>query len=163
MADNSERKVVQRRDPETGRFTGEFAFAPPELPPAAEPPPLPSAMTDADRQFMADARNEPPPLPEVVPKGPEAEEDVAAAVEGAVAGAAAGPGGAVLGGAAGFLISKATSQQPRPIGTLEGTATTTRDDSGQVLKDMLALQQQVARIGTPVKDAVITTPAGSRM
>ena len=176
MADNpnANRKVEQRRN-EQGQYTGEFFFSePPPLPdpgefygthPGAKPPPLPPAQDERDAAFMA-RNTEPPPLPPA-----EEEEDagigeaIGAAQTGAKAGGMlGGPLGAVAGGAAGFLLSQVIgSQRDAPIGSLEGSGGTMRNEAGDTLQAMLALQQRVARVGTPVKDAVTTQAAGSKM
>lgn len=164
MPDN--RRVEQRRD-EQGRFTGQFFFAePPELP--AEPPPLPSAQDQRDAEFMARNTAEPPPLP---PQDAEPEETsslgstIGAAQTGAKAGGRfGGPLGAVAGGAAGFLLSQLVgSQRDAPVGSLEGSGGTVQNEANTTLQAMLELQQRVARVGTPVKDAVTTQAAGSKM
>jgi len=169
-----DRKVEQRRD-EKGRFTGEFFFAPPELPPAQE---------QRDDAFMADFKGDPgeyygthpgakpPPLPPPPPPPQEDDtavsgigESIGAAQTGAKAGGMlGGPVGAVAGGAAGFLLSQVVgSQRDTPIGSLEGSGGTMKDETGATLQAMLELQQRVARVGTPIKDAVTTQATGSKM
>jgi hypothetical protein len=163
MPDN--RRVEQIRN-EQGQFTGNFRFAPPDLPAAREPPPLPAAMTDADRQFMAEerARGKLPQPEEQVAEAPEIDTGVGGAVEGATVGAKAGPIGALAGAAAGFIGSKILGGQPRPIGTLEGgQATSGPDEVQQTLRSLLEVQQRIERVGSPIKDAVSTNAIDSRL
>jgi len=158
------RRVEQRRN-EQGQFTGDFFFAPPDLPEAAEPPPLPSAQDQRDDAFMA--RNSvDPQISEQAPieeEGPSIAESVGAAQTGAKAGGIlGGPVGAVVGGAAGFLAAQIKSK-PSPIGSLEGGAVQGEDSASRGIQELIAIQKGIARVGSPIKDAITTQAAGSRM
>ncbi len=139
--------AVTQRDVD---FVGQGSeVEPPPLPPAepgAQPPPLPPQAPPV----------QPPPLPPAQPQ--EAGGQVESAIAGAEAGSRFGPAGALLGVGAGLAAGKLS--EPSPIGTLEGGAS--RDDSN-TLRELLAVQQQIARTGSPIKDAITTNPAGSRM
>ena len=120
---------------------------PPPLPDAAEPPPLPPKAPPV----------QPPPLP----PAEEEEEDSGAggAAQGAMMGSKAGPWGAVIGGAVGFAAGR--KGKPAPIGTPEGGAVAGQSDD--TLRELLAVQQGIARMGSPIKDAITTNAATSRM
>jgi hypothetical protein len=98
------------------------------------------------------------------PAAPAIEESAGTA--GAVAGGAIGglPGAAAAGAVAAFLAGKAAEavDKPSPIGTLEGGSATQRNESTQILRDLLSVQQQVLRLGTPTQEPT-TNPAGSRL
>ncbi len=148
-----------RRNPTTGRIESIPEDDPQRTPPlpAAEPPPLPPA---EEAPFIREFREE-EAEPEVQAAPPEKEGGGATgAIQGAMLGGRAGPIGAAVGAATGFLLGQSS---PKPIGTLEGGSVQDRDDdTKQTLQAMLALQQQVARVGTPIKDQVTTQAAGSR-
>jgi len=172
-----ERALRQPRDP-SGRFLPspppiptaqaerDTAFLeehaePPLLPEQAQPPPLPQA--DRDSAFLAQ-HAEPPPLPpQVEPELGELAGAAGGAMSGAMAGRAFGPvgmaAGAVGGAAASWLISQAN--KPRPIGTLAGGPVQQQGDD--TLRQLLDVTKQMARLGMPVKDAVLTKALGSRM
>ena len=118
--------------------------------PPVQPPPLPKP----------GARSEPPPLPPAAPQEEAGAADAAAAIGGgAVAGGVAG----AVGAAATFLASRAAGSSTTPVGTLEGANSTRRDDSTKILKDLLSVQQGIARVGSPIKDLVKTTAKDSRI
>ncbi len=120
-----------------------------EGPPPVQPPPLPPKSTPA----------QPPPLP---PAAPQEESGVADAAKSVI-------GGAVTGGVAGataaaglLLANKAAENQATKVSSLEG-AKSGQSDGGQTLKDLLSVTQQIARFGSPIKGAVTTNPANSRI
>lgn len=161
---NKDRKVVQRRDPKTGRFTSEFAFAPPDLPGGdefvqrhrgVEPPPLPGP---AEPPPLPPAAEPPPLSPESQPAG---ESSMAAAVGGASQGKGFGPAGMAVGAVAGFLAAEA--QKPQAIGSFEGGTVRQEDESIRQLKDLVAITRQTAALGLPVKDAITTNATNSRI
>ncbi len=132
----------------------------PELPAAAEPPPLPDPFITAAKESMQGepVPGEAEPTEEEGPAGGGVLGKVGR-VAGSVVG---GPAGAALGGAAGFLLGQAIQKKPTPIGTLEGRNVAQTDDS-DTLRQLLAVQQKIARAGTPIKDAIQTQAAGSRL
>jgi len=172
---NKDRKVVQRRDA-SGKFTGEFVFAPPDLPAAAVPPPLPGGDDFVERHRSMEAvppplpgTPVPPPLPEIAtpPPLPPAAGKAAA---GAAGKAATGAAGKLLPGAAALFVAQQAigfaeqAERGKVIGTLEGGgASKGEDDTGRTLKALLSVQQRIAKVGTPVRDTVTTTAVGSRM
>ncbi len=134
----------------------------PELP-GAQPPPLPPApdpfITAAKESMQGEpVPGEAEPTEEEGPAGGGVLGKV-----GRVAGAAIGGApGAAVGGAAGFLLGAAIQKKPTPIGTLEG-GSVTQEDNSDTLRQLLAVQQKIARAGTPIKDAIQTQAAGSRL
>ena len=150
----------------------------------------PGALTERDQQFQAEnggAAQGPPPLPRdrdergrflpnqggaqappVQPLSTPPEPDQDFTGQGAAAGGAAGgllgPAGAAVGAAvgagAGFIASQ--SFKKSPIGSLEGTGQTGGGDQ-DVLRQLLAVQRGIARVGSPIKGAITTTSAGARL
>jgi len=167
--------VEMERDPQ-GRFTG-FKQETPSVEPAApqsdfvarhrqagEPPPLPAAGAIPP---PLPPRQEPPPLPSATPSGESAAATAATAAGGLTAGVVSKvlPGAAALWlaqQAIGFAKEEAAK---RPIGTLEGGPSGLRPEAHntRLLEALLHVQQQIARVGTPIKDQVKTHAAGSRM
>jgi len=148
-AEYQRRLAESRRDPETGRFK--------KAEPVTETP-------EEDPFIAAQRAAEPPPLPKQEEETPAAA-TVASASTGAKAGGVVGPAGAIAGaiggGAIGFLLNQAKQQ---PVGTLEGGgAQGVGDDPGAVLQQLLAVQQKIARVGTPLLSPVKTDAVGSRM
>jgi hypothetical protein len=164
-----------RRNPDTGRLesipeeerAALIAATPPELPEEGR------GFVETQRAMMDG--EEPPPLPPEpapTPAAPDGEEEAAeavgAAVEGAATGASVGSAfgpvgtgvGAAVGAAAGFVTSL---QRDKPVGTLSGGAATSRDDSERTLRELLRVQQGIAKAGAPIKDAITTKATGSRM
>ena len=125
----------------------------------APPPPLPRVRNDRGR-FLPNQGAEQSPQPEPPPEEEEGG-NVAGAVQGAKLGAKAGVVGAVVGGAAGFLAGR--KSKPPPIGTLEGTVGGQDGGLGDTMRELLAVQQGIARLGSPVKDAITTDAPNSRM
>jgi len=162
MPDNSQRKVLQRRD-ERGKFTGQFFFADEE--PAKPAADSPQGRRDAEFLQEQAGASQPPvagpgPVPEL------AEE--AAGTAGSAAGAAVGgPVGGFAGGAAAVFLAQQAGKAlerdtNRPVGSLEGNGNQA-DDTTQLLRSLLEVQQGIARVGAPIKDAVTTTAADSRI
>ncbi len=155
-------QFTTRRNPDTGRIE-KIPEAEQEAPLLTDPEPETNPQQDAaDAAFMArhvdDAPEEAPDSGEPM----EAPESGAAdAVQGAAMGArVAGVAGAAVGAVGGFLASKLA--KPSPIGTLEGPAGA-QETSGSDLAELLAVTKQIARVGTPLKNAVNTKAQGSRM
>lgn len=125
---------------------------PPPIPPPVLPPPLPATAPESAQPAT------PPPLP----AAPAEEEDsgAGAAASGVSAGSILGPIGAAAGGAAVFAASQ--SFQKHPIGTFEGSGQSGGGDQ-DVLRQLLEVQRTVARVGTPIKDAITTKSAGARL
>jgi hypothetical protein len=156
------------RDPDTGQFLSSKDIVERESPPPlpAGPPPLPD-QEDRDAEFLQQAREQEQPAVEPA----EGAKDIAeSAASGAGTGAAIGsviPGvGTAVGAGVGFLLGAASgTQRNKPIGSLEGTSGqgTGGEDAAKTMRALLAVQQKIARLGTPVKDAVITQGAGSRL
>ena len=127
-------------------------------PPAAKP----GALTQADVDFVQ-ANNqeaEPPPLPPAAPDTQEEDTGAGAAASGTSVGRVLGPAGMVAGAAVGYAASQSLTKSP--IGSLEGRGQMGSGDQ-DTLKQLLFVQQQIARIGSPIKGAVATNPANSRM
>ncbi len=114
----------------------------------------------------------PPVLPqEAAPPEAAAEEEpgvgaaevggIGAGIGGLLGGPPGAAAGAAIGGAVGFLASKVAQPTSRPIGTLEGGTGTQQSD--RTLLELLAVTKEVARIGTPIKGAIKTVAAGSRI
>ena len=149
-----------RRNPETGQL---------ESIPEPESARLEAsaAVAESDAAFLQDFMDrdtEDPLPPDEAEEMPDVDPGVDKAVAGAVAGAkVGGVPGAVLGGAVGFLLAQAQKTRPRPIGTLEGGQVSGEDDIGRNIRTLLDVQQRIAKIGTPIKDAVTTQPANSRL
>ncbi len=131
----------------------------------AEPEAANPKQDAADAAFMArhvdDATEEAPDSGEPM-EAPES--GVGPAVQGATTGARfAGAAGAAVGAVGGFLASRLTSG-PSPIGTLEGSGSAQTLGAGnRDLADLLAVTKEIARAGTPIKDAIVTKAQGSRM
>ena len=158
-----------RRNPDTGRLERipeeerlELMREAAAAVPAADPRPEPTEQDQRDAEFLDEARAEVPPEAEPVPEIDTGAEE-AAETAGQAAGAAVGgkAGAAVGGAAAAFLASKLTQRQPSPIGTLEGGAPsrTGNDD----LAELLRVTKEIARAGTPIKNAITTTATDSRL
>lgn len=128
------------------------------------------AVTQRDMDFQAEnGGQEPPPLPDASTAGPppaqpgeEYSEEVDAA--GAVAGASLGGPVAAGVAAVGAGVSYAASQSFKraPVGSLEGSGQTGAGDQ-EVLRQLLAVQRGIARVGSPIKDAILTKSSGSRL
>ncbi len=117
----------------------------------------------ADAAFMArhtDDGTEQPPEAQAATVQGDPDTSSEDATKGAVAGfVIGGPVGAAVGAGAAFLASKASQQ--RPIGApLKGGVST---EGNSDLADLLAVTKQIARAGTPIKNAVVTKALGSRM
>ncbi len=143
---------------------------------AVKPAKRPGALTQTDRDFIAaNTEQEPPtlspapPLPEptrrpaivgqAIPEPPAV--PGAATAEAAATGAAAGGVVGGAGAAAIFLatqaVSTAASKKGDPIGTLTGgQSATSEDEATRTLRELLSVQQQIQREGSPVKGAVET-------
>ncbi len=175
-----------RRNPDTGRIeripeaeqgalrAAAEGIAPP--PPAARP----GAITQRDMDFQAEnGGQEPPPLPQQgppvqppplppqappvqpppLPPAEEGSSGLGEAVQGArTGGRFGGVPGAVAGAAVGFVAGK--KQRPQVIGTPEGAVTGSGDDT---LRELLEVQKQIARTGSPIKGAITTNPINSKM
>ena len=148
-------------------------------PPAAGAPPLPTA---EDQAFVDSHRGgeaapqpqapsiQPPPMPQEPQQqaAPQEEEEGPGAAEGAAAGGSIGsvlgPVGTVAGTAIGAGVGFAASQsfKKSPIGSLEGGGEMGGGDQ-EVLRQLLEVQRGIARVGSLVKDAILTKPVGSRM
>jgi len=124
---------------------------------------LPTTPEPSD--FIKAFMDEEAPAPE---EGPRRPAPIAPDVEGAAetAGAAAGgalggqPGAFAGGAIAAALASKAAQSEARIIGTPEGKTARTQDESVSTLKDLLAVQQEIQRSGTPTQEP-LTNAAGS--
>ncbi len=146
-----------RRQPrEGGRFVKREAAPEPEANPKQDA---------ADAAFMARHADD---RPEEDPEAAEAAEPIGeGGVKGAAAGTTAGfavggPVGAAVGLAAGFITSKLIQASKAPIGSPEGGRATTQG-SGDDIRELLAVTKQIARAGTPIKNAPRTQATGSRM
>ncbi len=132
----------------------------------AEPEPESNPQQDAaDAAFMARNTDDGAEQPPESQPGPEQEGSSGAteATAGAALGfAAGGPAGAAVGAAAGFLLSKITQTRPSPIGTLSGSGAV-QDSGNRDLADLLAVTKQIARAGTPIKNAILTKAIGTRI
>jgi len=124
----------------------------------AEPPPLPSAAPPPLPPKAPPVQ--PPPLPPAAPDTQEEDTGAGAAASGASVGRVLGPAGMVAGAAVGYAASQSLTKSP--IGSLEGRGQMGGGDQ-DTLKQLLFVQQQAFRIGTPIKGAVATNPANSRM
>jgi hypothetical protein len=150
------------------------------------PPDLPGNLTDRDVDFVQRFREseaEPPELPQAEPSPPpqakspsvspalppattpadvaQGGADLSGIAQGAsVGGRFAGPVGALLGAGAGFV---AGGQRSKPIGTPGGQAAMQQDETQNTLRQLLAVQQGIAKHGSPIKDEIRTQAVGSRM
>jgi len=127
-----------------------------------EPPPLPPAEPGA--QPPALPPQAPPVQPPPLSQQPEQDFTGQGGAAGASAGSILGPAGAVAGAAIGTGLGFAASQsfKKSPIGSLEGSGQTGEGDI-EVLRELLAVQRGIARVGSPIKNLVTTNSAGSRM
>jgi len=103
----------------------------------------------------------PEPSPQPAPPQQEGGDEETAAAASGIGGLIGGPAGAVVGGIAGFAASKLTQPSNRPIGTLEGTSV--RQGGDDTLRQLLEVQREIARIGSPIKGAVDTVASNSRL
>jgi hypothetical protein len=164
---------VPEEDQET--LKQEAGVLPPDL-----PEDRPGALTQADVDFVDANRDqggeavEPPPIPPVdvqpqqlAPDDTQGEQPGPGDVVGDVAGGAVkgarlgGLPGAVVGAGVGFLAGR--SGKRSRVGSLEGPGGSTQDETASIMKQLLAVQQGIARVGSPIKDAVTTNAIGSRM
>ena len=121
--------------------------------------PEPEEAEEADIAIPGGAIGKAPDLP---PKEEAAKEAAASAARGAATGSMFGPMGVAAGAAIGVGAAAVRSEMKKHqyAGSLEvGQGTTENRD----LNELLAVTKQIARIGTPIKNTIITQPAGSRM
>lgn len=173
-----------RRNPDTGRLEKVPEAERGALQAAAQgitpPPPAAGSVTQQDVDFV-NGGQEPPPLPEATPgqeppplppigdafdreKAEAARPSTLAASGVASAGVSAGrilgPAAAAVGAGLSFAASQSLKQAP--VGSLEGGGQTGGGDR-EVLRQLLAVQRGIARVGSPIKDAITTKSAGSRL
>lgn len=158
-----------RRNPDTGRLEKVPVEEQAELQQeAARQVPLADPQEARDAEFMEQAKGgmEPPgeaPAQLDEPQEETGVEEVAEGVGAKAGGAAFGPVGAAVGGAAAaFITQKLMAGANRPIGA-PASGGTVQGQEGRDIADLLAVTQEIARAGTPIRDAITTTAAGSRL